>query len=53
VLNLSGCKVTDADLAGLVGHDALRMLYLKGCKVTEKGVRDFKKHMVSLAVYYF
>jgi hypothetical protein len=52
VLNVSGCKVTDDDLPNLYGHDALRMLYLHGCKVTAAGVRKFKPKMVSLACYY-
>ena len=51
VLNLSGCTVSDADLPNLVGHDALRMLYLHRCNVTAEGVRKFKKKMVSLAIY--
>ena len=52
VLNLNGCKIAGRDLDGLVGHDALRMLYIRRCDVPEKDTKEFKKKMVSLAIYY-
>ena len=51
MLNLNGCKIAGGDLNGLVGHAALRMLYIRRCGVPEKDIEEFRKKMAGLAVY--
>ena len=51
VLNLNGCKIAGGDLDDLLGHAALRMLYIRRCGVPEKDIEEFKKNMVSLAIF--
>jgi hypothetical protein len=52
-LNLRHCDVANADLAHLEGFEELRMLYLKGTKVDEDKIDEFKSKMNSLAVFFY
>ena len=51
-LGLSDCEISDAGLAHLTGLRELRNVSLLHAPVTDEGVRNLKKSLPQLDVYY-
>lgn len=52
VLNLDRTDVVDGDLDQLAGFTNMRMLYLRGCKVSQESVSQLDDAVSGLSVYY-